>query len=172
MAANDKKDIRQKEQAARREAFLRVYRECGVVGTTCRHLGLSRDWYYREREKDKAFAAAADAAFQDAVDDAEYELRRRAIEGVVEPVLFKGQPVYRRDPETGDLLRDENGDYIPVTVSIRSDRLLEVYTRSHRPIYKERSEVALTGADGGAVKNEIVIKFVESDGDGRPKDGD
>lgn len=147
--------------AAKKEKFLEAYAKVGVIGAACKSADICRRTYYEWRDADKAFAQLADDAFQEAVDEAELELRRRGVDGVEEPVLHKGVPVWRRDPATGELLLDDDFEPIPFTTTRHSDRLLEVYTRSHRPIYKERSEVALTGVDGGPVDHEITVRFVK-----------
>ena len=139
---------------ARRLKFVEAYALHGIIQPGLDAAGICRATYTLWRRQDEAFNEACDAAYQCAVDKAELELRTRAIEGTEEPVLYKGEPVWRRNPDTGDYLLDKDFNYVPFTISKKSDRLLEVYVRSHRPIYKERTEVALTGRDGGPVLQE------------------
>lgn len=150
--------------AARRMKFLSAYAECGVIGPACDVAGVDRSTYKRWRKSDAGFSDACDDAFQSAVDAAELELRTRAVGGVEEVVLYRGEPVFRRDPHTGQVLLDDDFDPIPFTIHRKSDRLLEVYVRSHRPVYKERTEVALTGGNGGPVETGITIRYVMPDG--------
>lgn len=88
---------------------------------------------YRRRETDKAFAAAWDAAIELAVDKAEAELYRRAVEGVEKPVTVAQQ-------------REIITEY--------SNDLLTFMLRAHRKKYREKQEI--TGKDGGPVTIRVV----------------
>jgi hypothetical protein len=153
-----------------KKLFIDVYRTHGVLGRAALTIGVSRQLVHEWRKEDPAFEQAVIEAYEDAVDEAEVELRKRAIDGVEEPLLYKGQPIYKRDPETSEIICDANGQPIVLTVPRRSDRLLEVYTRTHRPQYKDKSEVSVTGPGGGALDSRILIEFVKSNGDGLPED--
>lgn len=155
-----------------KKLFVDVYRTHGVLGRAALTVGISKRLVDKWRKEDPQFAQDIIDAYEDAVDEAEVELRKRAIHGAEEPLVYKGQPIYKRNPETGELERDANGNPIMLTVPRRSDRLLEIYTRTHRPEYKEKSEVAVTGPGGGALQNKIMIEFVKSNGDGAPEEGE
>ena len=157
-----------KLRALKKKRFLRAFKKYGVIGPACEYADVCRDTVSRWRKKDLDFAKAMQNAFEFAVDEAEAELRKRGLHGWDEPVLYKGEPIFKRDPTTGDYLLDDDFNPIPYTINKRSDRLLEVYTRSHRPQYKERSEVALTGPTGGPVEGNITVTFVDSNGEGKP----
>jgi len=144
--------------------FLEEFARCGVIGPCCRVVGIGRTTYLRWRKADGDFDEACDHAFQSAVDDAEMELRERGINGTEEPVLYKGEPVWRRDPVTAAVLLDDDFNPIPFTIRRKSDRLLEVYTRTHRPEYRERSEVALTGKNGIPLPSAITVNYVLPEG--------
>ena len=89
---------------------------------------------YRRRETDKAFAAAWDQAISEAVDRAEAELYRRAVDGVEKPITVAGErEVIREYPS----------------------ELLTFLLKGHRPErYRERHEV--TGSGGGPVTIRVV----------------
>ena len=146
--------------AKRKAKFLEAFALTGVIRTGCEASGVSRSAYKYWRKSDEDFAEACVEAYENAVDGSEIELRKRGIEGVEDVVLFKGEPVWRRNPD-GSLELDDDFDPVPFTRFTRSDRLLEVYTRSHRPIYKEKTEIAVTGADGGPLRSTIRIEFVD-----------
>lgn len=159
--------IKETLRAAKKLKFLEVYAKCGIVQPACTAAGIGRTTYKRwrygegeEHQPDPDFVIACQDAYEAAVDEGEMELRERGIHGTEEPVLFRGEPVWKRDPNTGDVLLDDNFNAVPFTIRRRSDRLLELYTKAHRPQYKEKSEVALTGADGGAVKTEHTVTYV------------
>lgn len=147
-------------QAAKKAKFVEAFAACGVIQPALDAADIGRTTYKRWRTDDEDFAEACQDAYETAVDRAEVELRRRGVEGFEEPVLFKGSPVWKMDPGTGERLLDADFNPVPYTITRYSDRLLEVYTRSHRSQYKERSEVAITGPNGGAVKHDIKVQYV------------
>ncbi len=118
---------------ARRRAFLDSLAISGVVTSACEATGIARKTAYHWRDSDPAFAEEWDEALAIATDRLEAEAHRRAVLGNEEPVFHRGQLVLKRDPETGEVLRDSNGDPIPVTVSKRSDRLLEIMLAAKKP---------------------------------------
>jgi len=75
----------------RRTAFLARLRESANVSAAARAAGLSRSSAYALRSRDPEFRAAWDEALEEALDDLEAELRRRAIEGVDKPVFYGGK---------------------------------------------------------------------------------
>ena len=151
------------DESSKKEEFLKAYAECAVLAPALKAVGATRA-DLREWRKDAEFESRLGESYEDAIDDAEFELRRRGVHGWEEPVLYKGEPVWRRDPDTGDLLLDDNFEPIPFTVRKHSDKLLEVYLRSHRTAYKERSEVAITGPQGGRVEQDITVRYVLPEG--------
>ncbi len=150
--------------AARKALFLTCYARIGVIGPACDASGISRSSYKGWRKEDGDFDEACDLAFQQAVDLAELELRRRAIEGVDDVVMYKGEPVWRRNPDTGDLVLDDDFEPVPFVETRYSDRLLEVYVKAHRQIYRERSALELGGPDGKPFKTEVEVRYVLPDG--------
>lgn len=77
----------------KRQAFLRELARTGIVSKSADAVGISRQITYDWREKDAEFAAAMDDAMERAADQLEGEARRRAIEGVDEPVFYEGEQV-------------------------------------------------------------------------------
>jgi hypothetical protein len=111
---------------ARRELFLKALADTGSVTAAVAMAGTSRTRVYELRKVDPAFAAAWDAAEEIAVDGLEAEARRRAVEGVPEPLVSAGK-----------LLRDDQGQ--PIMVRRYSDHLLLALLKAHRPPRRERS---------------------------------
>jgi hypothetical protein len=118
---------------ARGAAFIDELARHGLVGRACLASGLSPSTAYRLRAEDPEFAAAWSDALRRAADELEGEARRRALHGADEPVMHKGQVVFRRDPLTGEVERDAEGSPIPLTVRRPSDRLMEVMLAAKRP---------------------------------------
>lgn len=93
--------------------FLATFADTGNVTASCMVAGLSRHQIYRRKKKDAEFAEAWEAALEISVDKLEYVARERSVQGVKEPVYYKGKVV-------GHV-------YKP------SDRLMELLLKAHRP---------------------------------------
>lgn len=160
--------------------FLMALRNTGVVSRAAHAAGISSSLAYTRRKEDADFAAAWDNAIEDATDMLEAEARRRAVEGIEEPVVYQGQltPIYERD-EHGEIVmaeydtgaRTDTGEPIMgrrpkqlvidgkpqwLTVNKRSDALLQFLLKGLRARYStERTEV--TGKDGAPLPPQVVI---------------
>jgi len=104
---------------ARRENFLKVLADTGSVTAAVAATGTSRTRVYELRKADTAFVAAWDEAEDIATDRLEDEARRRAVEGVAEPLVSAGK-----------LVRGDDGQ--PITVQRYSDKLLLELLKAHR----------------------------------------
>ena len=76
-----------------RNLFLRSLAECGNVGLSCKAASVARSTVYQWRAKDEKFRAEWDASLEAAGDALEAECRRRAVDGVLEPVFHSGAQV-------------------------------------------------------------------------------
>jgi len=124
-----------KSVQAKREAFLAAYAEVGTVTHAAELAGISRTSHYQWMENAEYVERFREAEKQ-ACDRLEQEVRRRAVEGVLEPVFYQGQ-------ECG-------------TVRKYSDTLLIFATKGAMPQkYRENVSMELTGADGGPVEVEV-----------------
>jgi hypothetical protein len=110
---------------ARQEGFLKALSDSGSVTAAVAMAGTSRSRVYELRKADPAFAADWDEAEEIATDRLEDEARRRAVEGVPEPLVSGGK-----------IVRD--GDGQPIAIRRYSDALLLALLRAHRP-RRERS---------------------------------
>lgn len=77
--------------AAKRRRFLKALRQTGTVTVAAEAAGVARGAAYQLRKRDKTFRQAWDDALQAALDELEAELRRRAMQGVEQPVYFGGK---------------------------------------------------------------------------------
>jgi hypothetical protein len=109
----------------RQERFLKVLADTGNVTAAVAAAGTSRTRVYELRKMDIAFAAAWDEAEEIATDGLEDEARRRAIEGVAEPLVSAGK-----------LVRGDDGQ--PITVRRYSDNLLLALLKARRLLRRER----------------------------------
>lgn len=163
------------------EPFLAALRETGVITYAAAAVPVDRSTVTRARQEDKDFAAAVLDAIEEATDKLEMEARRRAVNGVHEPVVYQGQltPLYELDEQgrvkleavqrreydakSGQWVMREvwlpvqlrNADGTPryLTKIVYSDPLLAMLLKGRRKdVFGERME--LTGADGGPIKSE------------------
>jgi hypothetical protein len=103
---------------ARQKRFLKVLADTGNVTAAVAVTGTSRTRVYELRRTDPVFAAAWEEAGETAVDKLEAEARRRAVEGVPEPLVSAGRLVCGADGEP---------------IAIRRYNLLLALLRAHRP---------------------------------------
>lgn len=146
--------------AAKQDVFLKSFADVGIVLPACEAAGISRSTYYKWRDLYEEFDIACEEALQEAIDRAEMELRTRAVQGIEEPVLFKGEPVWKRDPNTGDILLDDDFNPIPFTINRRSDRLLEIYMKAQRQQYRDKGAMEISGPGGGAIEANFEVTYV------------
>jgi hypothetical protein len=111
---------------ARQERFLKVLADTGNVTAAVAAAGTSRTRVYELRKTDPTFATAWDEAEDIATDRLEDEARRRAIEGVAEPLVSAGK-----------LVRGDDGQ--PITLQRYSDNLLLALIKARRPPRRERA---------------------------------
>ena len=127
---------RKKLTVRRREEFLEQLAGCGNVSAATRVVCVSRSAAYALRENDKAFATEWDAAREAAIDVLEAEARRRALDGVEQPVFNQGQEIGR--------------------VRKYSDRLLMFLLKASRPgKFNQRHEH--TGKGGGPIQTRTIL---------------
>jgi hypothetical protein len=153
-----------KRQAAKRAApqrsqtavlqagFLAAFCETGNVAAAARAAGCARADHYRWLTGAN-YAAAFEEAREEAIEAMEFEARRRAVEGVAEPVVYQGQFTYEQarnpagellfDPETGKPVLSE----IPLAVRKYSDVLLMFLLKGAKPeTYRDNTKVEISGS--------------------------
>lgn len=125
-------------------AFLATLAQTGNVSESAVGARIARSVVYQAREEHPDFAARWDAALEEAADRLEQEARRRAVEGVAEPVFYRG---------------DECG-----TVQRYSDTLLIFLLKGARPDkYRETVRNEVTGKDGAPlVIREVVVELTKA----------
>lgn len=142
------KTTRTTRTAKKEQAFLTALRETGGnVSRACELAKLARQTVYGWREASQEFATAWAQTVEAGMDDLEQEARRRALEGVEEPVFYKGTPCG--------------------TIRKYSDTLLIFLLKGGRPEkYRERYEHS--GPNGGPIKTqaEIIRVYLPDNGRG------
>ena len=133
---SNKKQQHKKRLNANQRAFLAAYAKCGNITTAAEIAKVDRSRHYRWRENPE-YAEAFGLATEEAAQRLEAEARRRAEEGVEEPVFYKGK-------KCGVIRK-------------YSDTLLIFLLKGAMPDkYKERTSTELTGAGG----KPITVSFI------------
>ena len=116
--------------------FLAALSEVGLMTHAAEMVGVDRISVWRRKKSDPDFAAAIDEAIDMATDKLEAEARRRAVEGIEEPVYHMGQIVGKR--------------------IVYSDPLMALLLKGRRKnVFADRVEK--TGAGGGPIGHQITI---------------
>lgn len=130
----------------KKKAFLAAFRETGNVRLACLAAEVGRSTIYRWLEEPE-YREAFDLAKEDAADILEAEAKRRAVEGVEEPVgWYKG--------EAGGVVRKY------------SDSLMIFLLKGLRPdVYRERIQVQgfLANLDLNKLSNEVIDRIAEGE---------
>lgn len=74
-----------------RQRFLATLKATGNVSASCAVINIGRTTAYEWKAADLEFSCAWDQALESGLDALEAEARRRAFEGVEEPVFYRGQ---------------------------------------------------------------------------------
>ncbi|MGE5271540.1 MAG: hypothetical protein ACM3JG_17910 [Thiohalocapsa sp.] len=101
-------------------AFVEVLRETASPTQAAKFCGVSTNIAYIARDRDLEFRVEWDKAVEQAMDQLQGEAYRRAVHGVVRPVV-----------QGGHLVRDDGGEVLNTTEY--SDRLMEVLLRWKHP---------------------------------------
>ena len=118
------------------KAFLAAFAEVGNITQAAEIAGCNRCMHYDWYEKSEPYRQAFDEAEEKAADRLEQEARRRAVEGVSEPVFYQGEKVG--------------------TVQKYSDTLLIFLLKGVRPEkYRERYNHEITGKNGQPIQVEV-----------------
>lgn len=121
-----------------KETIIEMLEEIPNVTAVRKLLGVSADSYYTARKKDPEFARRVKLAREAGYDMMEHEAHRRAVEGWVEPVFYRGE-----------LVAGEDGK--PVGVRRYSDTLLKFLLKHCKP-KKFNPGVNVNVGDGEKVK--------------------
>jgi hypothetical protein len=113
----------------KKRAFLAAFTENGVIRYAAHAAGIARQTHYDWLKGDAEYVLAFRNACEDAADRLEREVVRRAVEGVVKPLVSGGR-----------WIRDDDGQL--VTIREYSDTLLIFALKGMRPEkYRERQQL-------------------------------
>src|SRR5687768_4583412 len=92
----------------KKRQFLDCLLEGHTIGEAARICGVSRPQIYHHRRNDSEFKEAWERAYEEGsqvrLDIVESEIHRRAIDGVVKPVFYKGKKLRHKVLEYSDTL--------------------------------------------------------------------
>lgn len=147
-------------------AFLVAYSQSGNVTLACRAAKCSRQSVLNWRKADEKFELAVQEAAEQAADLLEAEARRRAVEGVEEPVIHQGEIVEAWIGKDGKLLgkssapllgEETEGRMAPLMVRKYSDSLLMFLMRGANPKkYRDNMSHELSGPGGKPIETKQV----------------
>lgn len=130
-----------KKPHPKKAAFLAVYAEVASITEAAKAAGIDRSTHYAWLEKDAKYKRSFAGAQEQACDVLEREARRRAAEGVNEPVIYKGELMGVWVNGDGETVSEgtEGAILIPLTVKKYSDTLLIFLLKGALPDkYKDR----------------------------------
>lgn len=123
----------------KRDAFLEAFSKIGVISKAAQAAGCDRHSHYFWLETDEDYAERFNQALELFKESVDFEIFRRAVVGIDEPVIYQGQRS-----------KDANGN--PVTVKRLSDTLLIVKAKQ-LGVFVERQEH--TGFGGGPIEHAV-----------------
>lgn len=144
--------------------FLAAYAVCGVISEAADRAGVARGRHYAWLQEDPTYKDRFQSAHQEACEAIETEIRRRAVEGYEEPVVYQGSFTYEpQRNKDGSIKYDRLGNPIqqtkPLSVRKFSDNLLMFRAKAMMPDkYRDNAKVEHTGPGGGPF--EVTVKFV------------
>lgn len=121
--------------------FIKELARSGNVTKAAQKAKITRQHVYDVRDGQPEFAAAWKEAVEVAVELMEYEARRRAVTGVLEPVFYQGM-------KAGQVRK-------------YSDTLLIFLMKAHKPeMYSDRHRHEHTGSGGGPIViTEVIVEM-------------
>lgn len=161
---------------ARKTRFLEALALVGNVSQAAELAAIHRDthygWLEPERDPEGIYRKEVDAATERFRDRVRAEVRRRAIDGWMEPVTYQGQFQFvelRNDDGTPKL--NEHGQPERQMVAIRkfSDRLLERLAEAKCPEFKQKHEIDANVTGSVTQPGTLRVLFVDPPKDEEPE---
>lgn len=151
----------------KKRAFLAAFALCGNVSQAVLAAKVSRCMHYAWLKDDPQYVKDFAQAEADATDMLEAEARRRALNGVNEPVVYQGQLQGTWVDGEGNTVSQETpgARMIPLTIRKYSDTLLIFLLKGARPNkYRDNAKVEHTGPDGAPLIPSKVTHSFDHDG--------
>ena len=123
------------DEADKQERFLAAFARCGILTKALQKSGVEEHRYGKWMTCDEVFAEQYQNARRAWGDKIREMIHQVSFEGVPEPLVHKGEIMYKMD-EVGNPLLDTRGRKIPVTVNKRDNRVLMELARANLDEYK------------------------------------
>ena len=156
------------DEADKQEKFLDAYAECGTMMQALQKSGVTETRFNTWMQSDETFVQLFNTARAAWGDKIRARIHQVALEGVPEPIVYKGQIQYLRDDD-GEFILDARGRRQPVTVPKYDNRVLLRLAEANLDEFakgKHGGDHAARPAGGGGPAN-IQINFIAAE-DGRP----
>lgn len=155
--------------AIQKAAFLEAFAPRANVSEAARVAGVGRRMYYHWRRDDEEFRHAAEDLAAACVDRARQEIYERGMGLKTQVVLDKDKnPVYRRDPYTGELVLSDDFELIPLEMPVNCPQSLFRYLEANAREYAKQPagvHVGLSAPDGEEEgERRITVTYVLPDG--------
>lgn len=75
----------------KKKQFIETLKQTGNVSAAARAIGVPRAKLYKKKKTDRKFSEEWQEALEEALDDLEEEVRRRALQGIEKPVYYGGK---------------------------------------------------------------------------------
>jgi hypothetical protein len=123
----------------KKTAFLEAYEKLGTITHACLAAGITRQTHYDWLEGDSSYGILFDQAELAATDGLLLEARRRAKDGIEEPVIYQGKMCGTLVNMAGKPVTDPNEaeSFIPLTVNKKSDILLMFMIKGKDSRYRD-----------------------------------
>ena len=146
--------------AAQQSAFLAAFKEFGHDGAAVATAGISfaelNEW-----KNDEHFIAQYEEAYELFSGTLVREAIVRARDGWYEPIIHKGEVQYLRDPDTGQVVLDDDLKPMPATILKKSEGLLKLALKANIEQYNPQSKVEMAGPEGEPITNNITVEFIQ-----------
>jgi hypothetical protein len=141
-------------QVKKQRAFLSAFAKTGNITLSCIAAKIARQTHYNWIEKDPRYPEKFSRAEDESADYLEAEARRRAMNGIDEPVIFQGELMGQK-VEYNDT--PEKNHFIPLTVKKYSDTLLIFLMKGARPQkYRDNFRHEVSGPGGKPIETTTV----------------
>ncbi len=137
-----------------KERYLTALRATGLKGSAAQAAGVSKQCVMNHRENDPEFVEAADEALEAYRDIVAAEVKRRGVDGWLEPVFHRGQRVMEVVlGDDGKPILDREGNMLlkPSSILKFSDRLVELEAKRVDPSYRDKATIDLSGGVSGVL---------------------
>lgn len=144
--------------------FLKALQESPSIASACRKAKVSRYFVKKTQANDPEFDRQVTDALTYSQGLAEDALFQRAVTGWEEPVFYRGERVPMRDPDTGEIVKNDDGTVKYWTAKKFDGSLLPFYLSSVDPsLYGRSSRTSDTDKQVLSLSADLDLSALSSD---------